>query len=104
MPSTLPAFTHTGRILGVGVPIVNRAHPLAANLLAAYVPAIAPTGRIINLASPGSGDLTTRGTASNLKATPEGLGLDCTVNNAGAWGIAPTSFKPLTDVSVFARG
>ena len=48
-----PAFAHTGRLLGQGVPVLNSAHPLAQDLLACYVPASAPGGRIINLASPG---------------------------------------------------
>ncbi len=99
-----PAFIHTGRQLGRGVPKVNWTHPLARSLIAAYVPATAPSGRIINLVSPGSGDLTTRGTASYLKQTPEGLGLDCTVQNAGAWGPAPVQFQVAKNVSVFARG
>ena len=56
--------------------LINRAHPLAQNLLACYVPATAPGGRIINLAAPGNGDLTTRtGVAVGLGITPEGPGL-----------------------------
>jgi hypothetical protein len=99
-----PSFVHTGRLLGTGIPIVNRAHPLARGQLAAYVPAMAPSGKIINLARPGSGDLVTRGTASYLKMTPEGPGLNSTVNNSGAWGPAPASFQQANNVSVFARG
>jgi len=101
-----PAVVHTGRLLGLGVPIVNLAHPLAQGLLAAYVPAVAPGGRIINLAAPGNGDLTTRtGVAVGIGQTPEGPGLAYTGTTAAtASGLAPASWQVTAGTSVFVRG
>ena len=100
-----PAFIHTGRLLGSGIPTINRAHPLAQNLLACYVPATAPGGRIINLAAPGSGDLTTRtGVAVGLGKTPEGPGLAYTgTATAIAGGPTPTAWQKNYGVSLFTR-
>ena len=101
-----PAFVHTGRQLGRGVPVINRAHPLAQNLLAAYVPAAFPGGRISNLAAPGYGDITTRtGNAVGLGLTTEGPGLsyfNTTASNAT--GLTPTSWQLNYGVSLFLRG
>jgi hypothetical protein len=73
-----PAFIHTGRFPGWGgPPIVNRAHPLARMLQAAYYPGAFPNVPITNLVSPGNGDIVTQGgTATPLVATPEGLGIN----------------------------
>ncbi len=100
-----PAFVHTGRLLGQGVPVLNATHPLAQDLLGCYVPAMAPGGRIINLASPGSCDLTSRtGVAAGLGITPEGLGLVYTGTTAAqASGTTPASWQKASGQSVFVR-
>jgi hypothetical protein len=102
-----PAFVHTGRLLGLGVPIVNQAHPLARALQACYVPAFAPAGKIINLAAAGSGDLVTRtGTPVNV-LTPEGLGFNCSVaasQHSIQAGNTPVQFQMATGMSAFVRG
>jgi hypothetical protein len=101
-----PSFVHTGRLLGQGVPVVNRALPLAQNLLACYVPAIAPSGRISNLASPGLGDLTTRsGTAVANSPTQEGPGIFFNSTTASAAnGPTPASWQKASGQSIFVRG
>jgi hypothetical protein len=100
-----PAFVHTGRLLGQGVPGVNWAHPLAQGLLAAYAPSAFPGGRIINLASPGSCDLTSRtGVAAGLGITPEGPGLAYTGTTAAqASGTTPASWQKGSGQSIFVR-
>ncbi len=103
----LPAFVHTGRLLGQGVPVLNSAHPLAQSLLAAYVPAMAPGGKIVNLASPGSGDLVTRVGSPVLAPTPEGLGFNCSVSAAQKSiqsGNVPLPFQMASGMSIFVRG
>ncbi len=100
-----PASVHTGRLLGQGVPVLNSAHPLAQDLLGCYVPSSAPGGRITNLASPGSCDLTGRtGVAAGLGITPEGLGLAYTGSTAAqASGTTPASWQKASGQSVFVR-
>lgn len=100
-----PAFVHTGRQLGQGVPAINWGHTLAQSLLACYVPAAFPGGRIINLAAAGSGDLTTRtGVATGLGPTMEGPGLPYTgTATAQASGATPTSWQKNYGVSLFVR-
>jgi hypothetical protein len=107
-----PAFVHTGRLLGQGVPILNRAHPLAQNLLAAYVPSAFPGGTITNLASPGLGDLTTRTAVRTGQApgiTPDGVGLSYlgTIGSSTAsatTGSCPVAWQKSSGLSLFARG
>ena len=100
-----PAFVHTGRLLGQGVPVLNSAHPLAQDLLGCYVPSSAPGGRITNLASLGSCDLTSRtGVAAGLGITPEGPGLAYTGTTAAqASGTTPASWQKTSGQSVFVR-
>jgi hypothetical protein len=101
-----PAFIHTGRLLGRGVPVINRAHPLAQGLLACWVPAMAPGGKVINLASPGSVDLTTRsGVAVGLGSTREGPGVAFTGTAAASLnsGAVPASWHLNTGPSLFVR-
>jgi hypothetical protein len=102
-----PAFTHTGRLLGRGVPSVNWAHPLARNLLACWVPATAPGGQIINLAASGTANLTTRtGTAISLGPTPEGPGITFpgTAASQASFASPPASWQKATGgYSVFVR-
>jgi hypothetical protein len=100
-----PAFVHTGRLLGQGAPVLNSAHPLAQDLLGCYVPSSAPGGRIANLASPGSCDLTSRtGVAAGLGITPEGPGLAYTGTTAAqASGATPATWQKASGQSVFVR-
>jgi hypothetical protein len=101
-----PAFIHTGRFQGVGIPTVNRAHPVARNLVGCYAPGAFPSVTIPNLASPGSGDLVNRLSATKLGNTEEGLGLDIrgTAGATLAQGVAPASFLAPSNMSLFVRG
>jgi hypothetical protein len=99
-------FVHTGRFQGTGVPILNRAHPLAQNLVGCYAPGAFPNVPVTNLASPGSGDLTMPGGGAFLSPTPEGPGvaLTGTTTNLYLAGIAPRSMQIAGRVSLFVRG
>ena len=63
------------------IPGIAWSHPLAKGLIAAYYPGSFPGGTMINLASPGNGDIITQGgTATPLVATPEGPGINIAGN------------------------
>ena len=96
-------FIHTGRRPGSGVPWINRNHPLAAALRAAYYPAAASGSFISNLADPGSGDLNINGGGAFLVPTQEGpaLGTSGTATNLYATGLASPRMQPNGRFSAF---
>ena len=100
---------HLGTQMGQGIPIFNRWHRLAASCIAAYVPGAFPAGDVINLVSPGLGDLTTRtGTDVNLVQTPDGLAVNGTGTSSAnvLQGNTPTGgqWRLTTTQSIFYRG
>jgi hypothetical protein len=98
------------RALSGVVPTIARSHPLAAGLQAAYYPGAHPSIPIVNLASPGYGDLNilqATPTPVPLVMTPEGPG----INIAGTGtttrqvnGLCPTALLQNGNLSLFVRG
>jgi hypothetical protein len=100
---------HLGQQIGKGMPIFNRWHPLASGVIAAYMPAAFPSGTVVNMATPGLGDLTTRtGTAVNMTMTPDGMGVahSGTTGTDVLSGPLPTigPWRGTTGQSLFVRG
>lgn len=99
-------FIHLGRAPGIGIPKLNRAHPLAMGLVAAYYPGAFPFVPIVNLVSPGAGDFTSAGSTIVHELTQEGPGLALSGTAGTAWvsGVASTLMRPQGRFSAFIRG
>ena len=99
-------FVHLGKMPGAGIPKVNWRHPISQGLVAAYFPGAFPFVPITNLAYPGSGDLTTVGSAIAHGVTAEGVGLALTTAGSNTWvgGPAPPQMQPNGRFSAFFRG
>ena len=96
---------HTGRLMGHGLPVINREMAHRFGCVAAYCPGAFPNVPVPNLVSPGSGDLTTQGGGAHLKMTSEGPGLALTgtATNLFLRGIAPPQMKQGGKLSIFVR-
>jgi hypothetical protein len=96
---------HTGRLMGYGLPVINREMAHRFGCVAAYCPGAFPNVPVPNLVSPGSGDLTSQGGGAFLKMTPEGPGLALTgtATNLYLSGIAPPQMKQAGKLSIFVR-
>jgi hypothetical protein len=96
------------RALTGAIPTIAWSHPMAQGLVGAYYPGVFPTVPIINLASPGNGDMTSQGgTATPIVMTPEGPGINVAGTGTGTrfvQGNAPTQMLLTSKLSLFVRG